>query len=119
MRELSRMTCPFCGFDGTIKQLVKHLNKCEHLYDGLLAPPAESLATDQEWFANHPNNWTLRRRITEAERVAYRAHYGLAADAPVTGLVVVLRPSYGRDPRTRYSWRLVRVEGVTGGAEGE
>ena len=76
-----------------------------------MVPPAEVLAADSNWFDAHPNCWTLRRRITDAEATEYRKVHGLTADTRLYGVVIVLRPYRYDDRRDLYSYEHVRVSG--------
>lgn len=118
MPDTREWTCPYCGFVGSLRRLSKHLWRCDKQFDHLVTPTPEVIAADAAWFAEHPMNRTLRRRIIEAEKVVYRERNGLAADVPLSGCVTVTRHYPNQDPRACYSYRSIRVEGVSGDAEG-
>ncbi|WP_336631111.1 MULTISPECIES: hypothetical protein [unclassified Microbacterium] len=110
MRKAPTLACPFCREQVKYNQISYHVNACSK-QPTLLAvvPPAEVLTADSDWFAEHPNCWTLRRRITDAEAIEYRKVYGLAADTNLYGVVIVLRPYQYDDRRDLYSYEHVRV----------
>ena len=105
-----RLACPFCHEQIKYNQMSYHVNACpKQPALPVVVPPAEVLAADAEWFDAHPNCWTLRRRITDAEAVEYRKVHELAADTRLYGVVIVLRPYPYDDRRDLYSYGHVRV----------